>query len=74
MKNIRHPNIVELIGVCWDDLLFGCLLEYVDNGTIQDWLKKDRAKPADEKMTWKDQQLKSMAECALGVQYLHQAR
>jgi len=74
MKNIRHPNIVELIGVCWDDLLFGCLLEYVDNGTIQDWLKKDRANPTAKKITWKDQLLKIMTECALGVQYLHQAR
>jgi hypothetical protein len=29
MKNLRHPNIVKLVGVCWDDSLFGCCLEYV---------------------------------------------
>jgi len=51
MKNIRHQNIDELVGVCWDDLLFGCLLGYVDNGTIQDWLKKNKTKAAGEKMT-----------------------
>ena len=74
MKSIRHPNIVELIGVCWDDLLFRCLLEYVDNGSLEDWLKKDRTKPVADKMTWKQHLLKSMTEVALTVQYLHQAR
>jgi len=74
MKNIRHPNIVELVGVCWDDLLMGCLLELVDNGSLEDWLKKDRMRSTAEKMTWKEHLLKSMTECAMGVQFLHQAR
>jgi hypothetical protein len=40
MKNLRHPNIVRLIGVCWDDEMFACCLEYVENGTLEDWLRR----------------------------------
>ena len=31
MKNLRHPNIVKLVGVCWDDLMLGLCLEYVSD-------------------------------------------
>ena len=29
MKSLRHPNIVKLVGVCWEDSLFACCLEFV---------------------------------------------
>ena len=74
MKNIRHPNIVEFIGVCWDDMLLACLLEFVSNGTLEDWLKRDRMADIDTRMTWKKHLLKTMTETALGVQYLHKSR
>jgi serine/threonine protein kinase len=41
MKGLRHPNIVRLIGVCWDEKLVGCCLEYVSNGSLEDWLRSD---------------------------------
>jgi len=40
MKNLRHPNIVKLVGVCWDDNLFACCLEFVENGSLEDWLRR----------------------------------
>ena len=40
MKTLRHPNIVKLVGVCWEDSMFACCLEFVENGTVEDWLKK----------------------------------
>jgi serine/threonine protein kinase len=73
MKSLRHPNIVKLIGVCWDDNLFACCLEFVENGSLEDWLKKARGKHHKD-MSWKTHLLKTAQECALGVEYLHNER
>jgi len=40
MKSLRHPNIVKLVGVCWDGSLFACCLEFVENGSLEDWLRR----------------------------------
>ena len=40
MKSLRHPNIVKLVGVCWDDDLFACCLEFMENGTLEDWIRR----------------------------------
>ena len=40
MKALRHPNIVKLVGICWDDSLFACCLEFVPNGSLEDWLRR----------------------------------
>jgi len=40
MKNLRHPNIVKLVGICWEDSLFACCLEFVENGSLEDWLRR----------------------------------
>ena len=40
MKSLRHPNIVKLVGVCWEDSLFACCLEFVENGSLEDWLRR----------------------------------
>ncbi|GMI34086.1 hypothetical protein TeGR_g2229 [Tetraparma gracilis] len=40
MKNLSHPNVVQLVGVCWSEDLFACLLEYVQNGSLEDWLRR----------------------------------
>ena len=41
MKELRHPNIVRLVGVCWDTFMVGLALEYVPNGTLEHWLRQD---------------------------------
>ena len=86
MKNLRHPNIVKLVGVCWEDTMFACCLEYVSNGSLDDWLKNTLNTPQDASLslsnenkknanfTWKDKRLRMATECALGVQYLHNER
>ncbi|GMI28514.1 hypothetical protein TeGR_g9793 [Tetraparma gracilis] len=40
MKNLSHPNIVQLVGVCWSEELFACCLEFVENGSLEDWLRR----------------------------------
>ena len=40
MKSLRHPNIVKLVGVCWDDSMFACCLEFIENGSLEDWLRR----------------------------------
>jgi hypothetical protein len=39
MKNLAHPNVVKLVGVCWDDSLFACCLEFAENGSLEFWLR-----------------------------------
>jgi len=73
MKSLRHPNIVKLIGVCWDDNMFACCLEYVENGTLEDWLRKGWGK-RHNLLVWKDRLFVTALECAEALQYLHNER
>ena len=70
MKNLRHPNIVKLVGVCWDDNMFACCLEFISNGSLEDHLRLSRG-PTHSDLIWKDKLFRTALECALGVQYLH---
>ncbi|GMI18921.1 hypothetical protein TeGR_g7165, partial [Tetraparma gracilis] len=40
MKNLSHPNIVTLLGVVWSEEMFACCLEFVENGSMEDWLRR----------------------------------
>ncbi|GMI38302.1 hypothetical protein TeGR_g9302 [Tetraparma gracilis] len=73
-KEMSHPNIVILIGVCWDQMMLGCVLEYVSGGSLQDRLKADWNADFADKITWKGELLKWAREAALGCQYLHHKR
>ncbi|GMI39673.1 hypothetical protein TeGR_g12575 [Tetraparma gracilis] len=73
-KEMSHPNIVILVGVCWDEMMLGCVLEYVDGGSLQDRLKRDWNEDFEDKITWKGELLKWATEAALGCQYLHHKR
>jgi serine/threonine protein kinase len=74
MKNLRHPHIVRLIGVCWDDMLLACVLEYADCGTLEDHLRKDWSAGQGEKMTWRKILLRYARHAASGISYLHNSR
>jgi hypothetical protein len=32
--------VVKLVGVCWSEGLFACCLEFVENGSLEDWLRR----------------------------------
>ena len=90
MKNLRHPNVVKLAGVVWDETMLGCCMEYVGNGSLEDWINKSMPRggkrltkipmKGEEEggkvvdFSWKGNILRIATECALGVQYLHNAR
>ncbi|GMI53769.1 hypothetical protein TeGR_g8563 [Tetraparma gracilis] len=38
-KTLSHPNVVKLVGVCWSEDLFACCLEFVENGSLEFWLR-----------------------------------
>jgi serine/threonine protein kinase len=73
-KELTHPNCVKMIGVCWDDMMLGCILEYVDGGSLESRLRKDWNLDFIDKITWNKELLKWATEAALGIQYLHQKR
>ena len=70
MKSLRHPNIVKLVGVCWDDSMFACCLEFVENGSLEDWLRRTAGgrsyNPSKKKETKKGQQDEGRDEMPLG--------
>jgi serine/threonine protein kinase len=73
-KELTHPNCVKMIGVCWDDMMLGCILEYVDGGSLESRLRKDWNEDFKDKLTWSNELLKWATEAALGIQYLHHKR
>ncbi len=74
MKELQHPNVCKLIGVCWDDIMLALCLEFIDGGSLEGRLRNDVLLPRSEKMTWKKQLLRWATEAAMGVQFLHQSR
>ncbi|GMI24899.1 hypothetical protein TeGR_g14185 [Tetraparma gracilis] len=39
-KTLSHPNVVRLVGVVWAEDMFACCLEFVENGSLEDWLRR----------------------------------
>ena len=44
MKQIKHPNIVELVGVCTRQLPFYIITEFMSNGNLADYLLEPEGK------------------------------
>ncbi len=39
MKHVRHPNLVQLLGVCTRELPFFIITEFMENGNLLDYLR-----------------------------------
>ena len=64
MKNLKHSNIVQLIGIYHDEHSTYMVTEYADNGNLKSYLERNGAPPYDLMMKW------SREICA-AVEYLH---
>ena len=67
LSQLRHPNIVQFVGVSWDSIANVCIVcEFVEwgdlSGVLQDpmiWL------------SWKDPQLRMMMDITTAIVFLH---
>ncbi len=44
MKKVKHPNLVQLLGVCTRELPFFIITEYMPKGNLLDYLRNTEAK------------------------------
>ena len=44
MKRVRHPNLVQLFGVCTRELPFFIITEYMPKGNLLDYLRGPEGK------------------------------
>jgi len=70
MKDLRHPNIILLIGASWVGNKLMMVVEYMENGSMADALSPQKT-PA---LNWKDHKLEMVCDVARGMTYLHHAR
>lgn len=69
MASLRHPNIVQFLGICSDP---PCIItEYCDRGSLVDVLKKARMNTDAAKMLTFKRRLEMLNDAAKGMLYLH---
>ena len=47
MKCVKHPNLVQLLGVCTRELPFFIITEYMPKGNLLDFLRSTEGKNVD---------------------------
>ena len=69
MRDLRHENIVVIVGAVWSEKLMALVLEFCEHGAIGDWLVSEHDKGAT--ITWEDPLLKWVLDIAKGLRYIH---
>uniref|UniRef100_A0A8D8PU59 ALK tyrosine kinase receptor n=4 Tax=Cacopsylla melanoneura TaxID=428564 RepID=A0A8D8PU59_9HEMI len=74
MQNFKHPNIVRLLGVCFDQHPRYIIIELLAGGDLKNFLRESRPKPdRPSPLTVKDLLLSAM-DVAKGCKYLEDQR
>jgi len=68
LSDLRHSNIVMLVGAVWEQSLMALVMEYCAKGTSSDLLESDGSS---EDMTWDITLLPWCQDCARAMKYLH---
>ena len=63
MSDLRHQNVVFMVGACWEKQLMALVLEFCQHGSASDNLKED--------CSWDDPLFKWVKDLANGIDYLH---
>tara|TARA_B110000305_G_C19391118_1_gene614928 strand:+ start:215 stop:727 length:513 start_codon:yes stop_codon:yes gene_type:complete len=58
LNQLRHPNIIMLLGAVWSKEMVGIVLEYAENGSLSDILKKKMC----ENWTWGEPMVSEQSE------------
>ncbi|GMI22399.1 hypothetical protein TeGR_g2569 [Tetraparma gracilis] len=66
MSDLRHQNIVTLVGACWGKDLMALVMEFCEKGMASDVLKEEGST-----FSWDDPLLKWTLDVARGMKYLH---
>ena len=71
MNQFKHPNILKLLGVCFNKEPFCLIFEYMDLGDLNNYLRKTAVSSSRSSSTLTSQQLVDMAiNIAAGLEYL----
>ncbi|PHU17211.1 hypothetical protein BC332_12906 [Capsicum chinense] len=65
MRNVRHRNLVPVITTCSSDYIRAFLLQFMPNGSLENWLYKE-----DCQLNLL-QRVTVMLDVAMGIKYLH---
>ncbi len=66
MADLRHANIVVLIGACWEEKLMALVMEYCELGMSSTVLKSEG-----KNFSWDDPLLKWCMDISRAISYLH---
>ncbi|KAF5747236.1 Kinase superfamily protein [Tripterygium wilfordii] len=66
LGKFSHPNLVKLLGYCWQESQFLLVYEYMQKGSLENHLFRQGA----EALSW-ETRLKIAIEAARGLEYLH---
>lgn len=67
LKRINHFNLIKLQGYCENDACIYLVYEYMENGSLREWLCKDNSI---EHQSWA-KRIQIALDIANGLQYLH---
>ncbi|XP_032086006.1 LIM domain kinase 2 isoform X2 [Thamnophis elegans] len=67
MRSLEHPNVLKFIGVLYKDKKLNLLTEYIEGGTLKDFLRNADPFPWEQKVSF-------AKGIAYGMAYLHSMR